>query len=114
VLRFAFATAPEYAWTLEGKGDLEGYCLGRRGRNADQLGPVVARSTAAAVQVVEAVRGRHPDRRFFMDVDPTGAARLALAERGFTEQRPFTRMYRGAAPPAAPPELVAVFGPEFG
>lgn len=114
VLRFAFATAPEYAWALEGNGELEGYCLGRRGRNADQIGPVVARSAAAAVELVEAARSRHPDRRFFMDVDATGEARLALAERGFTEQRPFTRMYRGLSSPAAPAGLVAILGPEFG
>jgi hypothetical protein len=39
----------------------------------------------------------------------------ALGEMGFVEQRPFTRMYRGAVKaPGQPDRTFAVFGPEFG
>jgi GNAT superfamily N-acetyltransferase len=114
LLRHAFAAAPDYAWIVERNGAPEGYCFGRAGRSADQIGPVVARSNAAALQLVQAVRGRHPSRPFFMDAPAAGEVLGALAEQGFTEQRPFTRMYRGTAAPALHPELVAIVGPEFG
>ncbi|HEY6546555.1 MAG TPA: GNAT family N-acetyltransferase [Vicinamibacteria bacterium] len=114
LLRHAFAAAPDYAWTFEKDGALEGYCLGRAGRRADQIGPVVARSTAAALQLVQAVRARHPSQPFFVDVPAAGEVLGALAEQGFTDERPFTRMYRGTAAPALHPELMAIVGPEFG
>jgi hypothetical protein len=111
VLRFALASAPEYAWLCVGEGGVLGYCFGRHGHNAEQIGPVVARTEDAAHGLAAAALAARPDRRFFMDV--TTAGRAMGADLGFREQRPFTRMYRGRAVERAD-VLYAVFGPEFG
>jgi GNAT acetyltransferase-like protein/acetyltransferase (GNAT) family protein len=111
VLRFALDTAREYAWVLEGRDGLDGYCFGRHGHNAEQVGPVVARTTEAARTVVAAALAARPERRFFLDV--TAEGRPVAASLGFSEQRPFTRMYRGRSLPFSA-SLFAVFGPEFG
>jgi hypothetical protein len=111
VLRFALASAPEYAWLHSGEGEVRGYCFGRHGHNAEQIGPVVARTADTAHGLVASALAARPDRRFFMDV--TTAGRAMGADLGFREQRPFTRMYRGQAV-EGPHVLYAVFGPEFG
>jgi len=116
VLRWALGQAPEYAWCVAGAGGLEGYCFGRHGHNADHIGPVVARGPRNARDLVRACLAAHPGRRFFIDVprEPPDWPR-ALADLGFAEQRPFTRMYRGdAKEPGRPEQLFAVTGPEFG
>jgi GNAT superfamily N-acetyltransferase len=117
VLRWALAQAPEYAWCARADGGgVEGYCCGRRGHDADHIGPVVARRPEIARDLVQACRATQPGRRFFVDAprEPAEWPR-ALAELGFAEQRPFTRMYRGEGrEPGRPAELYAVVGPEFG
>ena len=116
ILRSALADAPEYAWCLgEGGARAPAYCFGRRGANAAQIGPVVASSLAAALDVVAAAVARHTGPRLFLDAPAWGEWRSALEQRlGFHEQRPFTRMYRGAPPRSCPEQSYAVFGPEFG
>jgi GNAT superfamily N-acetyltransferase len=116
ILRSALADAPEYAWCLgEGGARAPAYCLGRGGANAAQIGPVVASSPEAALDVVAAAVAHHTGRRFFLDAPAWGEWRSALERRlGFREQRPFTRMYRGVAPRSRPEHSYAVFGPEFG
>jgi GNAT superfamily N-acetyltransferase len=116
ILRSALAEAPEYAWCLgEGGARAPAYCLGRRGANAAQIGPVVASSPEAALDVVAAAVASHAGRRFFLDAPARGEWLSALEQRlGFREQRSFTRMYRGVAPRSRLEQSYAVFGPEFG
>ena len=115
VLRSALAAAPEYAWCVdEGGARAPAYCFGRRGANAAQIGPVVASSTAAALDVVAAAIARHAGQRFFLDAPAWAEWRSALEPLGFREQRPFTRMYRGVPPRSRPEQPYAIFGPEFG
>jgi hypothetical protein len=116
VLRRALAGAPEYAWCLGEGGDrAPAYCLGRRGASAAQVGPVVASSKEAALDLVAAAVARHTGPRLFLDAPARGEWRSALEQRlGFRVQRPFTRMYRGPAPRSCPEQSYAVFGPEFG
>jgi GNAT superfamily N-acetyltransferase len=116
VLRWALGQAPEYAWCTKGAGRLDGYCFGRHGHNAEQVGPVIARQTEVARDLVRACLAPQAGRRFFIDAprEPAGWA-SALGELGFVEQRPFTRMYRGdTKEPGRPEQTFAVVGPEFG
>src|SRR2546425_84929 len=86
------------------------------GLDAAHIGPVVARRPEMARDLVRACLAAHAGRRFFLDAprEPAEWPR-ALAELGFAEQRPFTRMYRGEGhEPGRPAELYAVVGPEFG
>ena len=116
ILRRALADAPEYAWCLGEGGDrAPAYCLGRHGVNGAQIGPVVASSPEAALDVTAAAVAGHTAPRLFLDAPAWGEWRSALEQRlGFHEQRPFTRMYRGPAPRSCPEQSYAVFGPEFG
>jgi len=111
VLRWAFGSAPELAWTAPGGA----YCFGRHGDHSDHVGPVVAESEAIGRDLVVACFSTPRDRPLVLDarVEPRWLA--TLGELGFREQRPFTRMYLGETRPASEPEReLAVFGPEFG
>ena len=113
VLRWAYATAPDLAWTASAAGTIA-YCFGRHGDHSDQVGPVVAEDAALAADLVRACLVRPRSRPLVVDarVEPSWLA--ALAGMGFREQRPFTRMYLGEARPRARPQSEpAVFGPEF-
>ncbi|HXW04419.1 MAG TPA: GNAT family N-acetyltransferase [Vicinamibacterales bacterium] len=108
--------APEYAWAVRRDGRLDGYLLGRHGHVREQLGPLVARSAASGVRLLEACLAAHPGRAFFIDVpDGQHALRDRLAQLGFAIERPFLRMYRGAlTAPGQPSQVFAITGPEFG
>jgi GNAT superfamily N-acetyltransferase len=111
VLRWAHASAPDLAFGTHAGA----WCFGRHGDHSDHVGPVVAGNRESALAVVRACVARPRIRPLVLDarVEPSWLA--ALAELGFREQRPFTRMYLGEArPDARPAEEPAVFGPEFG
>ena len=95
--------------------DGNGFLLSRRGRTALQVGPVVAASAEGAAYLLdtslEAVVGPVlldlPDRETVL--------RSLLERRGFTVERPFTRMALGAAPSLASlPNMRVIAGPELG
>src|SRR5687767_4154004 len=43
LLEWIFERAPQYAFLIEEKNEIQGYCLGRYGYNFTQIGPVIAR-----------------------------------------------------------------------
>lgn len=106
---------PAAAMVAERHGSLIGYCLGRDGREASQIGPLAAPDPATARALLDAALAAM-----------TGPVYLDLAERhdallpwltslGFCHQRPFTRMVLGAAQaPGEPASLVLMAGPELG
>lgn len=116
VLRWACASAPEYAWLVGARGSRpEAYCFGRRGDHSDHVGAVAAPGPGVARELVAACLRQRATRPVILDVPARPDWLAALGEMGFAEQRPFTRMYRGAV--EAPGRLdttFAVFGPEFG
>jgi GNAT superfamily N-acetyltransferase len=115
LLRHALSTRPEYAWCVGGPRGIEAYAFGRRGRNADQIGPIVADSFHAARDVLTACLARHPGRPFFVDATPWPGWRTELARLGFREQRDFTRKYRAGSTHDDQAERVyGATGPEFG
>lgn len=90
--------------------------MARPGRQATQIGPLVARDTESAKALLTgalaAVKGP-----VFIDIpDDRGDLQVVLETAGFTMQRPFTRMVFGAGRPApGDAGLVwAVAGPELG
>jgi GNAT superfamily N-acetyltransferase len=111
VLRWAFGSAPELAWTAPGGA----YCFGRHGDHSDHVGPLVAESEAIGRDLVLACLSTPRDRPLVLDARLEPRWLATLGELGFREQRPFTRMYLGETRPASEPEReLAVFGPEFG
>jgi GNAT superfamily N-acetyltransferase len=112
LLRALARRLPEAA--LVSKGE-KGFVLGRDGREARQVGPVVAFDEhTATVLLSHALRAVEPP----VYVDVVGHApvlREWLEGRGFWFQRPFTRMVRGPEPAPGEERLVyCVAGPELG
>jgi len=115
LLRSLAARLPAAALVAERGAGLEGFLLGRDGREALQLGPLVARDagTARALLAAALTAVRPPLYLDLVDREPDLGA--WLESLGFAFQRPFTRMVHGA--PRAPGEAGLVFcpaGPELG
>lgn len=92
-----------------------GFLLGREGREALQLGPLVARDETTAIDLLG--RGLSTvDPPLYVDVvDHAPRLRQWLEAHGFAFQRPFTRMVRGLAAAPGDEKLVyCVAGPELG
>jgi GNAT superfamily N-acetyltransferase len=96
-------------------GSITGFLLGRDGRVASQLGPLIADNDTTAQALL--VRGLGAvDGPLYIDVPDAKTAFLGLlAAHGFTPERPFTRMLHGRSTgfeDAA--RTYALVGPEFG
>lgn len=116
LLAWLLAGAPELAWVVWRGAALAGFVCGRRGANFTHLGPLVAVDEEAARQLVRACLYAKAEAPVILDVPQQHAGWLEwLAARGFREQRPFIRMYRGVVPVSGSPEhQFAILGPEFG
>ena len=96
-------------------GRLVGFLLGRDGRIASQLGPLIADdavvSRALLARTLATIAGP-----IFIDLaDSKTDTRAWLEARGFTAQRPLTRMvHRRREGFGDPARSYAVVGPEFG
>ena len=97
------------------RGRIAGFLLGRDGRGASQLGPLVAEGDAIALALLQralsAVKGP-----VYLDLaDAKADACRSLEQCGFASQRPLTRMLLGrSAGFDDPSRTFAVVGPEFG
>jgi len=113
VLRDLLTRRPDLAWAAWRGEALAGFVLGREGRTATHVGPLVADDdTAAGALLAQALE--RAGRAAVVDLARGRDALAAkLAAAGFVPVRPFTRMHRGDALPAGA-ALVAAIGPEFG
>jgi GNAT superfamily N-acetyltransferase len=116
LLRSVAGSAPELVTVARSGGAVKGFGLGRKGSQADHLGPWVAANALAAREVFEGFLLRSRREVVFVDVvrDNPWAPAL-LAANGFRFSRSLTRMYRGEnVHPGRPELLCAILGPEFG
>jgi ribosomal protein S18 acetylase RimI-like enzyme len=98
-------------WTPESAG----FLLGRVGRAATHLGPLVASQPALALAMVDHAVRHSPGPLVIDLVDLRPGLRAALEERGFAQQRTFTRMlYRRSDAFGDSNFAIAVAGPELG
>lgn len=116
LLEWFFEGAPQYAFIISNEKGIQGYCLGRKGQNFAQVGPVVAGSWKIARELVAAALIACIGEPVIIDVMHHEPEWLSwLGSIGFTEQRPFTRMYKGTNQyPGIPEKQFAIAGPEFG
>jgi GNAT superfamily N-acetyltransferase len=92
-----------------------GFCLGRDGRIAAQIGPLDAENDAIACAIVAHALERIEAPLFIDLADAKSDVRTFLEARGFAPVRPFTRMLHGrSARFDDPARTFAVVGPEFG
>jgi len=107
---------PGLAWIAETpSGKLSGFALGREGRNATSIGPVVADNEAVALALISraTAAARGP---FIMDVpEAHGAIRRWLEAGGAVSPRGYMRMTLGTAKKLDDPgHVFALAGPELG
>lgn len=114
LLRSLAVRLPECALVAESHGRIAGYLLGRDGREARQIGPLVAGLPAATALLAAALERVAPP--IYADiVDREALLRGWLEARGFVFQRPFTRMVHGAdSAPGEASTVMLVAGPELG
>jgi GNAT superfamily N-acetyltransferase len=114
ILRDLFTRVPALAHVAESGSSLRGFILGRDGRSATLVGPVLADDTETAIALTRAALGRTAGPVYIDSLDNQTAFNAYLAERGFTVQRGFTRMLVGRSAPFDDPRRVfAIAGPEL-
>ena len=93
----------------------QGFVLAREGREATQIGPLVARDEGGARELLAAAL-RNVKAPVYLDLlDSRQETRMWLEGHGFAIQRPFTRMVHGSAQAPGDAALVCCpAGPELG
>jgi hypothetical protein len=116
LLRWIWEGAPEYAFMMEEKNQIQGFCFGRPGYKFTHIGPVIASKINIAKELLTAALQNCKGKPVILDAlqfDPEWVAWLASVV--FCEQRLLTRMYRGSNLfPGIPEKQYAILGPEFG
>jgi GNAT superfamily N-acetyltransferase len=116
VLAYLRQQAAEAAFVAEAEAGIAGYALGRPGRIAFQIGPVLADREDVAIALVNQALARL-DGPAMIDVpDAHADLRASLDRAGAVRERGFTRMTLGPPPPglAEPSRIFALAGPELG
>jgi GNAT superfamily N-acetyltransferase len=104
-----------FACVIDDRGGLRGFLLGRDGRLATQLGPIVAEKEEGGAALVEFACARLATPVLLDALDRHRSLDRWLAGQGFAKERPYTRMALGASElfgDAA--RTVAIAGPELG
>jgi GNAT superfamily N-acetyltransferase len=115
LLRALAARLPEAALVAERGAKICGFLLGRDGREARQLGPLVADSLPAAQALLSHALARVSAPLYIDIVDRHTSLRNWALMQGFGVQRPFTRMVHGAErAPGDSETVMLVAGPELG
>jgi GNAT superfamily N-acetyltransferase len=96
-------------------GHVVGLLLGRDGRTAAHLGPLIAEDDATAIALLERALGDIRGTVYFDLADAKADVRAWAQAVGFEPQRPFTRMLLGRHESFGDvARTFAVIGPEFG
>src|SRR5262245_7079532 len=115
VLARLLERAPRLATLALRRGEPCGFLLARDGREALQLGPLVATDAAAPAALVAQAATRLSDAAYLDVLDRHQDLRGWLATNGFAPQRRFTRMlYRRDEPSGDARLAFAIAGPELG
>src|SRR5258708_14349916 len=89
---------PNAAWVAESAGRLTGYVIGREGRAATSIGPVVADNEATGLELIARAAASIPGP-FIIDVpDAHAEIRQWLEQQGAASPRGYMRMTLGSAP----------------
>jgi GNAT superfamily N-acetyltransferase len=106
---------PAAELVVERHGRIVGFSLGRDGRSASQIGPLIAEDDMAAQALLANTLTSIAGPVYIDFADAKTAVSSWLAECGFTAQRPLTRMLLGHSTGYDDTaRTFAVVGPEFG
>jgi hypothetical protein len=98
------------------RGDrIHGFLLGRDGRVASQIGPVIAGSEETAAALASWAVARLPSPVIVDALERHSSFATWLAGHGFQKERPYTRMALGRDTLfGEPARTIAIAGPELG
>jgi len=115
LLRHLASRQPDAAWVAEADGRPAGFVLGREGRSASSIGPVVADDEDTGLALIAKAAASVPGP-FIIDVpDAHAEIRRWLEGQGAVSPRGYVRMTLGEAPGLSDPShLFALAGPELG
>ena len=115
LLSHLLARQPAMAFIAQTGGRLSGFVLGREGRTAHSIGPVIADDEATGLALI-AKAASSVSGPFIIDVpDAHADIRRWLERQGAVSPRGYVRMTLGAAPGLDDPSHVfALAGPELG
>ena len=115
LLRHLASRQPDAAWVAEADGRPTGFVLGREGRSASSIGPVVADDEDTGLALIAKAAASVPGP-FIIDVpDAHAEIRRWLEGQGAVSPRGYVRMTLGEAPGLSDPShLFALAGPELG
>lgn len=116
LLEHLAARQPTRAWVARGRdGRISGFVLGREGRMATSLGPVIADDEATGLGLIARAASAAPGP-FIIDVPETHAeVRQWLQRQGAVSPRGYMRMTLGTAEGLDDPRhVLALAGPELG
>jgi GNAT superfamily N-acetyltransferase len=106
---------PATELVAERNGRIVGFSLGRDGRSASQIGPLIAEDDATARALLARALPAIAGPVYIDFADAKSSVGAWLTERGFTAQRPLTRMLlRRSQGFDDTARTFAVIGPEFG
>jgi len=116
ILERNFRECPEYACVVENGSGITGFCMGRPGHYADQLGPIVAQHVDDAVHLLSFMLLKVGSKPLIVDaLQHTPEWISSLKAMGFVETRSLSRMFRGSnSYPGIPEKQFCILGPEFG
>jgi GNAT superfamily N-acetyltransferase len=115
ILRDLLARSGERARLIERGSGIAGFALGRPGRTAWHVGPVIAEDAAAAQALFADALAGCAGKAMSDIASDQRDLRTALEAAGFTEERPYGRMTQGPLDPFGDPaRLYAAAGPELG
>lgn len=104
-----------FACAREDQGRLRGFLLGRTGRVATQLGPIVAEDEAGAASLAAYALGRLKAPVIVDALERHTGFAGWLAAQGFERERPYLRMALGRDELFGDPRrTIAIAGPELG
>ena len=115
LLRRLHARSRGFACVAQAGGRVAGFLLGRDGRNATQVGPIVAHDIAVAGALLQHAASQLQGPVLVDVLDCHARLALQLARAGFAIERSYTRMALGSAPTFGnAARMVAIAGPELG
>ena len=115
LLKQLHARSTSFSCVAEQNGKILGFLLGRLGRTATQIGPLVALDEPTALALMAFALPLVSERVLIDAIDLQVGLSAQLQSLGFEFERGFTRMALDASPNAGDSALVfAISGPELG
>lgn len=116
LIRQLYEAYPELAWLIKANNHITGFCLGRKGQNYTQVGPVYASSSGEARALIRSAMNRLTGKPVALDICAAKSEITGWLEGfGFSSQRPFERMYlRDNPQPGIIENQYLICGPELG